>query len=151
MNTLKNRRFVTIIFDRELRSVLQEFIREDGFEVETASDGLDAFHRLAKKYFDLIITDFQMPGLGGVQFLPRLKRIQPWARVIAIPTRRMPRKERQVVLAASDACLEKPFEMNQLKAMIQKMFTAADRKVVAAEADWPSGDLSLETGWKAAR
>jgi CheY-like chemotaxis protein len=30
------------------------------FEVESAKDGLDAFHKLAKTYFDLIITDIQM-------------------------------------------------------------------------------------------
>lgn len=151
MNTPENRRFVAIVFDEDLRSVLQDFIKEDGYEVETASDGLDAFHRLAKTYFDLIITDFQMPGLGGVHFLPRLRRIQPWARVIAIPTRRIHRREREIVEAASDACLDKPFEMKKLKTVIEKMFIGRETKAVPAEEGWESGDLSLEKGLKAAR
>jgi len=32
--------------------------------MESAKDGLDAFHKLAKNYYDMIITDIQMPGLG---------------------------------------------------------------------------------------
>lgn len=146
MNADKKRKLVTVVFDQELRSVLQDFINGDEYGVESARDGLDAFHKLAKTYFDLIITDAQMPGLGGVNLLPRLKQIQPWARVIVIPTKRMKRRERQIVESAANVCLEKPFQLNKLRTIIQGMFPPVGEKVVSTEEGWKRGRLSWQLG-----
>ena len=146
MNAEKKRNLVTIVFDEELRSLLQDFMNGDEYGVESAKDGLDAFHKLAKKYFDLIITDFQMPGLGGVNLLPRLKMIHPWARVIVIPTKRMTRNERQIVESTADVCLEKPFQLDQLKKIVQRIFASIEKGVNSSEEEWKSGRLSLEVG-----
>lgn len=146
MNAEKKRNLITIVFDEELRSLLQDFMSGDEYGVESAQDGLDAFHKLAKKYFDLIITDFQMPGLGGVNLLPRLKMIQPWARVIVIPTARVKRNQRKIIESAADACLERPFEVSQLKTIIQKMFVGLEDKVIPTEEGLKPGRLSLEVG-----
>ena len=144
MKTGKKRRLVTILYDQDLRSLLQDFIPDGEYEVESAKDGMDAFHKLAKKYFDLIITDFQMPGLAGVNLLPRLKIIQPWARVVVIPTRRLNRYQRKIVESAADAVLAKPFEISQLRTVLQRVFAAADRKDIPTEGKWKSGRFSLE-------
>ena len=146
MNDEKKRKLVTIVFDEKLRSLLQDFMNGDEYGVESAKDGLDAFHKLAKKYFDLIITDFQMPGLGGVKLLPRLKQIQPWARVIVIPTRKIKRRERQIVESAADACLERPFQLNQLRMIIQGMFPPPQGTVISPGEDWKRGQLSWQLG-----
>jgi len=146
MNAEKKRNLITIVFDGKLRSLLRDFMSGDEYGVESAQDGLDAFHKLAKKYFDLIITDFQMPGLGGVNLLPRLRMIQPWARVIVIPTKKIKRRERQIVESAADACLEKPFELNQLKKIIQGMFPPPEDKVISTEEGWKRGPLSWQLG-----
>jgi len=146
MNADKKRKLVTIVFDEELRSLLQDFISGDDYGVESARDGLDAFHKLAKKYFDLIITDAQMPGLGGVNLIPRLKQIQPWARVIVIPSKKMRRRERQIMESAADACLDKPFQLNQLKTVIQGFFPPAMDKAISTEEGWKRGRLSWQLG-----
>ena len=146
MNAEKKRNLITIVFDEELRSLLQDFISGDEYGVESAQDGLDAFHKLAKKYFDLIITDFQMPGLGGVNLLPRLRMIQPWARVIVIPTAKVKRGQRKIIESAADACLERPFEVGQLRTTIQKMFVGVEDKAVPTEEGLKPGSLSLEVG-----
>ena len=70
MNAEKKRKIVTLVYDQELQSLLKDFIPGREYELESAHDGLDGFHKLAKTYFDLIITDFRMPGLGGVKSSP---------------------------------------------------------------------------------
>jgi DNA-binding response OmpR family regulator len=122
MNTEKKRKLVTIVFDQELRGILNDFMSNHEYEVESAKDGLDAFHKLARNYYHLIITDVQMPGLGGVDQVPRLKRIQPWARIIAIPMRKITRKERAILESSADVCIEKPFALSQLKTVFHGMF-----------------------------
>ncbi len=146
MKTGQKRKLVTILYDQDLRSLLQDFMQDGEYEVESAQNGMEAFHKLAKKYFDLIITDFQMPGLSGVNLLPRLRMIQPWARVVVIPTRRLRQSERQIMESAADAVLAKPFSIDQLKTVIQKAFAATERMDVPTEEGWKSGRFSLDPG-----
>ena len=145
MNAEKKRKIVTLVYDQGLQSLLKDFLSGREYELESAHDGLDGFHKLAKTYFDLIITDFRMPGLGDVNLLPRLKRIQPWARVMVIPTARVNRNQRRMIESAADVCLEKPFQMEQVKMVIQKILSSGERKPLPAGDTWESARLSLET------
>ncbi len=146
MNEEKKRKVITVVQDPGIRSLLEKFFDDDRYGVETASDGMDAFHKLAKKYFDLIITDCQMPGLGGVNLLPRLKMIHPWARVIVIPTRRMKRSENRMIESEADVYLPRPFQLTDLRAIVQRMFQGAEAKPLPSEEGWKSGRLSVEVG-----
>jgi DNA-binding NtrC family response regulator len=145
MNIEKKRRIVTLVHDQELRSLLNDFIPDGKYELESARDGLDGFHKLAKTYFDLIITDFRLPGLGGVNLLPRLKRIQPWARVLVIPTAGVNRGQRRVIESEADVCLEKPFQVEQLKTVIQKILSLGEAKSLPEGETWGPGRWSMET------
>jgi CheY-like chemotaxis protein len=146
MSTEKTLKLVTIVYDPELRALLDDFMSSYECGVESAKDGLDAFHKLAKNYFDLIITDMQMPGLGGVELIPRLKRIQPWARVIVIPKTKIKQKERQILESAADFCIEKPFKFSELKTAIQDMFPLAERKIPPSDQKWNQESLSWQLG-----
>ncbi len=58
--------------DREL---LHEYLSRDGYETETAEDGVEGFHILERdpSAFDVILLDRNMPRLGGVELLQWLK------------------------------------------------------------------------------
>jgi len=124
----EKKRILMIVHDDEMRSLLRDFIHEDGYEVEDAVGGMDAFHKLAKKYFHLIVTDVCMPGLGGWEMLPRLKRIQPWACVIAIPSFGIKKAQRKLLEQNADAYLEKPFHMEEFRKLIHNKFSSPERK-----------------------
>jgi len=144
MNVERKRRIIALIHDRELRSLMNDFIPDGKFELESAQDGLDGFHKLAKTYFDLIITDFRMTGLGGVNLLPRLKRIQPWARILVIPTAGVNRYQRRVIESEADVCLEKPFQVEQLKMVIQKILSLGEAKKLPEGENWRAERWSME-------
>jgi two-component system chemotaxis response regulator CheY len=50
------------------------FLEEMGFEVESADDGVAALRLLAVQLPDLIVTDMQMPRMGGRELIARLKQ-----------------------------------------------------------------------------
>jgi two-component system, chemotaxis family, chemotaxis protein CheY len=56
-----------------IRHTVCRFLEERGFEVESASDGLQALEMLAKIQPDLIITDLQMPNMNGSDLITALK------------------------------------------------------------------------------
>ena len=145
MNNQKRKKLLTIISEEKLRSLIGDSLNGDTYDVVSAADGLDAFHKLVKEYFDLIITDFRMPGLAGVNMLlPRLREIQSRARVIVIPTRRFKREERKLIESKADACLEQPFQVKCIKEIIDKMFATSEEESIQSKTEWVAGRLSLE-------
>ncbi len=60
------------------------FLRGKGYDVETVNSGADALDLAARRHFDLIILDENMPGLTGLETLSRIKMILPNVPVIMI-------------------------------------------------------------------
>ncbi len=60
------------------------YLREKGFEVETATNGHDALELIESSFYDLVFLDENMPGLSGLQTLTRIKEIRPEWPVVMI-------------------------------------------------------------------
>jgi len=63
--------------ERSMRELLSIVLRRDGFEVQTAEDGIAAVELLKKQRFDILITDIRMPQMNGVDLLREAKNIAP--------------------------------------------------------------------------
>ncbi|HVH68466.1 MAG TPA: ATP-binding protein [Gemmatimonadales bacterium] len=73
------RDLTVLVVDDEiaLRDALIRFLGRHGIHAEGVSDGADALRVLRQRSFDVIISDVRMPGMGGREFLERLRRDQP--------------------------------------------------------------------------
>ena len=58
-------------------NALRRIFIDDDIEIEFATSGEEAFELLKQKHTDLILTDQNMPGIGGVEFLRQSMEIQP--------------------------------------------------------------------------
>jgi DNA-binding NtrC family response regulator len=67
-----------------IRESLSEMLREEGYEVVEATDGLTAIGALQSRDFDLVIADLRMPGAGGLDVLRRTRELAPQTLVILI-------------------------------------------------------------------
>jgi len=75
---------ILVVDDQEdivvsLRDLLEESY---GAEVAAASSGPDAIVRLRAQPFDLLITDYRMPGMDGVELMEQARAIRPGLRAI---------------------------------------------------------------------
>lgn len=73
---LENRRrpMVLLVEDEPLfQSMLQFSLRNSGFDVVLADNGMEALHKLEESNFQLVITDVMMPFMDGFTFLERLR------------------------------------------------------------------------------
>lgn len=59
--------------DINLNTVLADYLRSRGYEVETAADGQEAWEFLSKKHYDIILSDIMMPNMNGWQLLKSLR------------------------------------------------------------------------------
>src|SRR5262244_2248749 len=67
---------VALIVDDSMliRHTVCRFLEERGFAVESATNGQEALDVLSRISPDLIVTDMQMPNMGGSEFITALKR-----------------------------------------------------------------------------
>ncbi len=60
------------------------FLRSKGYDVETSNNGFDAIEMVRNTPYDLIILDEMMPGMTGLETLPRIKEVRPNTPVIMV-------------------------------------------------------------------
>jgi DNA-binding response OmpR family regulator len=65
------------------------FLKEKGYDVETATNGEDAIELVTNKRFDLVFLDEMMAGMGGLRTLSEIKNTRPQLPVIMV-TKRTP-------------------------------------------------------------
>lgn len=100
----------------EVVSLISEILAQAGAQVETATDGREAIHRLARSRYDLLILDLGMPQPDGWEILDFMREAAPESleHTIVLTGRRYD-KEVSGRLARRDvAVLYKPFSLEML-------------------------------------
>ena len=70
---MEDRRRILVVDDQEsMRSLLKDMLDVIGYDVMLAEGGEEALHLMESNQFDLVLTDLNMPGMGGKQFLDEL-------------------------------------------------------------------------------
>ena len=115
------KRILIVEDDAEMRSLLKDFFEEDGFEIDSVSNGSEAFRKIAREPFDLIITDIRMPGLTGLDILPGIKKLQPEVSIIVITAFGSEEVRRKALERGATAYLEKPILFNKLRTLVHEV------------------------------
>lgn len=96
-------------------------LRNNGYEVITAANGAEAFEQACSEKPDIIVTDFQMPVMAGLEFVEKLRQNEATkdTPVILLTARNFAiSSEQQEALQISD-CLSKPFSPKELLGNIE--------------------------------
>ena len=74
-------RILVVDDDHAMRRILQELLEDEGYEVDSATDGLDALEKLDQQriVYDVILQDLGMPRMDGLQFVQGLRPRNPEA------------------------------------------------------------------------
>lgn len=113
--------------DNRLRSLLQRFLRDNGFYVSVAKNAAEARERLRDYKFDLLIVDIMMPEETGLEFLEKLRRESS---VPVIMLTAMGETEDRItgLEAGADDYLPKPFEPKELVLRIKNILRRAPQE-----------------------
>lgn len=91
-----------------------------GHEVDKTYDGIEALERLRSNSYDVIITDAEMPRMGGIEVCQFLKAQFSPAFIIGISGCFYALKE--LKNAGADICLSKPFKMDVVDKIIENLY-----------------------------
>ena len=98
--------------------MLSEGLTRYGFEVTKAEDGFKALKSLERESFKLVITDFQMPGMNGLELASTIKRQYPSMIVVLMTGTDRSYLEEKQELKDIDLFVPKPFRISTFVDMV---------------------------------
>jgi response regulator RpfG family c-di-GMP phosphodiesterase/DNA-binding SARP family transcriptional activator len=108
---------------------LSILLEEEGYNVLTATSGMEAVERAREKTFDLIVSDVRMAGMDGIQTLTSLREFNPTTRAIMITGYASPDIPVRAIKLGVDDYLIKPFDDREfLKSVRRSMENARMQK-----------------------
>jgi len=113
---------ILVVDDDSLqREMLTGFLKNQGFDVESASDGGDALRKFADSSVQLVLLDHRMPDINGDEVLARMKEINPFIRAIMITAYGAVKTAVNVMRLGADDFLEKPVDLSELLEKIHRI------------------------------
>ncbi len=116
----KSVRILIVDDDAEMRALLLDVLKGEGYEAVEAKDGTEAVLALRTKRFDLILMDKNMPGPSGLDLLPGFRRVCPQSPIIMMTAFGDVPSYMEAMEKGAVEFLFKPFRMEELKAAIEK-------------------------------
>jgi two-component system response regulator MprA len=137
-------RVLVVDDDRSVRESLRRSLQFNGYEVVTASDGLEALETIAKQQrFDIIVLDVMMPRLDGLETCRRLRALGEEVPIIVLTARDAVSDRVSGLDAGADDYLPKPFALEELLARLRALLRRAQPVGTDGEA-MTFADLSLD-------
>ena len=101
-------------------NVVSQMLSRLGYEVSSADSGENGLSIFLKNQFDIVLSDYEMPGMDGVAFACRIKKCSPRTRVVI-----MTGAGKETVFSrkstAVDEVISKPFTLAQIGGTIHKL------------------------------
>ena len=146
-------RVLVVEDEKNMVALLRKYLEREGFEVYEAFDGPAAIEAAGLAEPDVVVLDWMLPGLDGIEVLRELRRSSE-AYVIML-TARTEEVDRIVGLSTgADDYLTKPFSPGELvariRAMLRRPRTGA-REAVEEDAPMEFGELTIDPGRREVR
>ena len=116
--------------DPAVRESLQRALTREGYAVVLAPDGQAALERLEAGGIDLVLSDLKMPGLSGLELLPRAKVVAPEVDFIMLTAFGTVEEAVKAMKDGATDFLTKPFQRAQLVKVVRQ---ALERRALIAQ------------------
>ena len=134
-----------LIVDDEaaIRRALRPPLAELGFQVTEASRGEEALQLLHAGACDVVLLDINMPGIGGIETLRRIRAFAPRLPVLMVTVREGEEEKVEALELGADDYITKPFSIRELIARIRTAHRRVHAPVRAEDAPIEIGEICL--------
>jgi len=105
------------------RESVADVLRHSGYEVVCLASAVEALPVLEKSSFDVVITDLQMPGMDGLEFIRQIEQRQHGGQVLMITAHATISSAVEAMRHGAFDYLEKPFDVAQLEQLVSQAIT----------------------------
>lgn len=112
---------VLVVDDEEIvRESVTDWLKSEGYNVDSAEDGLRALDKVKKKDYEVVVLDMKMPGMDGLTVLKQIHATNPGIKVIIITAYASVETAVQALKDGAVDYIVKPFEPEQLEESVAK-------------------------------
>ncbi|MCL9781672.1 response regulator [Vibrio sp. S4M6] len=106
-----------------IRQMVSHTLKDAGYDVETANDGRDALNKALKTQFDVVISDVNMPNMGGFDFVKaiREKPQYKFIPILMLTTETSTEKKQEGKSVGATGWLVKPFNPDTLLKTLKRV------------------------------
>jgi excisionase family DNA binding protein len=115
-DTERRRRILVVDDEEAVLTLFKKTFERAQYDVDTAGDGASAIECLRANEYDLLVTDLQMPGVGGLSVIREARRLATGLPVVIVTGRSTEASAIEAVNLGVSAYLTKPFRMGNIMA-----------------------------------
>lgn len=115
---------ILVVDDAPTVIKLVQFALQDEYEVDSASDGMQALELIQEKAYDLGVFDINMPGMNGIELTRKVKEMPDRAgmKIVILSTESSEEMKAQGKEAGALGWMVKPFKEQDLRDLMQSIF-----------------------------
>ena len=110
--------------DQAIRTVLAQALARSGYRVRTTGNAATLWRWVSDGEGDLVITDVILPDENGLDLIPRMRKIRPDLRIVAMSAQNTLLTAVTAAQRGAFEYLPKPFDLNELISVVKRALTA---------------------------
>lgn len=123
MASVDTSRILVVDDDREFQRSLIKIFQKAGYQVNVASDSVQALAVIDRRHYDLIVLDLKMPGKSGLEVLREIKTKTPDSKVIVVTAFGDSTSHREAMAIGACDYLNKPVKRKEILEASRKALT----------------------------
>jgi len=116
-----SKRLLVVDDEKSMRDLLEEYLKDFGYEVACAANGQEALKLYKMAHFDVVISDLIMSPVDGMELLGEIKEIDPDAVFIMITGHPSIESALQAIKKGAKDYISKPFNIDEIKLKIERV------------------------------
>jgi DNA-binding NtrC family response regulator len=131
---------------RQARESVADVLRAVGHHVECLASATEALAKIEKDCFDVIVTDLQMPGMSGLEFIRHLENRPHGAQILMVTAHATVASAVEAMRRGAFDYIEKPFNVDQLEQLVGRALEHGRMLDAAARLPSNLGDAAVMIG-----
>ncbi|MDP4158131.1 MAG: response regulator [Bacillota bacterium] len=104
-----------------LRMLIIDTFEEKDYQVDEAENGRAALELFQQNQYDLIILDYMMPVLTGLEFIEKINKDKQNTKILMLSAKSQQVEQEKVLKAGADYFMSKPFSPSQLLEKVEEI------------------------------
>ena len=136
--------------DAHTRMFLSGLLREAGYSVSVAGDGVEALECMDREHVDLVVLDVMMPRMDGYELTRTLRASDSNLPILMVSAKHLPRDKHRGFDVGTDDYITKPIDdeemLLRIRALLRRARIASERRIVLGEVVLDGDSLTVTKG-----
>ena len=117
---MANEKILLIDDSQEILEILSTYLTSEGYEVETASDGLTGISMIGNNFYDIVLTDIKMPDVGGMDVLAYTRENSPESICLVLTGYGTIKSAVEAIKAGAFDYFTKPVKLDEIQIALER-------------------------------